>query len=367
MIRVSTDKIPSWVPHPALLYLAHTEAGISIRALARAEGRHASTILRQIRRFEQQRDDPLYDSALTTLGRTLIFPTDEKDSPAMTALPRADAALVDDTRIIREAKRILRRLCETGAFLAIAADMDKAIVLKQTPPDKTTRIGVLDRPVAEAFAVKDWIEKKTDGRVTTYVITTAGRAALKRMLMDEAAPQPGFAEAPMPFGDQHREWGEKHVMQPGADSPQTLRYNLAESPLALLARRKDKAGNPFLSAELVAVGERLREDFELAQMGPRVTQNWDRFLTAGDRGSFTSAGPGEGARGARDRVASALRDLGPGLGDVVLRCCCYLEGLEAAEKRMGWSARSGKIVLRIALQRLKAHYEGLGRGANLIG
>ena len=48
---------------------------------------------------------------------------------------------------------------------------------------------------------------------------------------------------------------------------------------------------------------------------------------------------------------------GPGLGDIALKCCCYLEGLETAEKRMGWSARSGKIVLRIALQRLLQFYE----------
>ena len=60
--------------------------------------------------------------------------------------------------------------------------------------------------------------------------------------------------------------------------------------------------------------------------------------------------------------------LGPGLGDMALRCCCYLEGLEAAEKRLGWSARSGKIVLRIALQRLRRHYEETyGGDAPLIG
>ena len=58
-----------------------------------------------------------------------------------------------------------------------------------------------------------------------------------------------------------------------------------------------------------------------------------------------------------------MDDLGPGLADVVMRVCCFLEGLESAEKRLGWSARSGKIVLKIGLQRLKRHYEARrGRG-----
>ena len=127
--------------------------------------------------------------------------------------------------------------------------------------------------------------------------------------------------------------------------------------LTTLARRRDKDGEPFLTSDLVAAGERLREDFELAQLGPRVTQNWQKFLT-GERPDFCSSEPASnGSSRARDRVAAALSDLGPGLGDVALRCCCFLEGLEITEKRMGWSARSGKIVLRIALQRLKRHYD----------
>ena len=114
-------------------------------------------------------------------------------------------------------------------------------------------------------------------------------------------------------------------------------------------------------------GERLREDFELAQMGPRVTQNGERFLTGGDRaGPSPVLAPSSGPEGARKRVRAALHDLGPGLGDVALRCCCFLEGLETAERRMGWAARSGKIVLRIALERLKRHYEEQGYNG-LIG
>jgi hypothetical protein len=147
-----------------------------------------------------------------------------------------------------------------------------------------------------------------------------------------------------------------------------VRYNLSESPLTALSRRRDKDGEMFLTIQQVAAGERLREDFELAHIGPRVAQNWDRFLTAGDRGGYPTETGAGGSSSARDRVALALRELGPGLGDMVLRTCCFLEGLEVAEKRMGWSARSGKIVLRIALTRLIRHYEDTyGKGSPLIG
>ena len=70
---------------------------------------------------------------------------------------------------------------------------------------------------------------------------------------------------------------------------------------------------------------------------------------------------------ARERVSAALRELGPGLADMALRCCCHMEGLETAERKLGWSARSGKIVLRIALLRLKRHYEDLGDAGKMIG
>jgi len=283
----------------------------------------------------------------------------------MTAPIRRASSVADETSVNREARRILRRLCEPAAILAVAPDLDKAVVLKGS-----VRSAVLDRRVAQAFALKDWIAVAQSGKVVTYAITPAGRAALKRILeMAEPEHVEGFAEAQSPFAAQHRIWDSRSVMEPGAAEPRKLRYNLAESPVAVLARRRDSDGKPFLSPEMVAAAERLREDFELAQIGPRVAQNWDRFLTGTDQGGFGSGSPAEGGstRG-RARVAAALRDLGPGLGDVALGCCCYLEGLEVAERRMGWSARSGKIVLRIALLRLKRHYdEAYGGRSPLIG
>ncbi len=349
--------LPAWLPEDARLYLAHVGGARSIRELARAGGCHASTVLRKVRAFELRRDDPLVDRALSEFeeaGAPRLCDPEMEEGTTMSAPIRTGfASQPDEATINREARRILRRLCEMGAVLAVAPDMEKAVVLKSA-----VRIAVIDRAVAQAFALKDWIAVKLAGRVTTYEVTAAGRAALKRLLDEDQAALTGFAEAPMVFADQHRVWDERAVIDDGASQPRRMRYNLAESPFAALARRRDKDGKLFLEPDLVVADERLREDFELAQMGPRVAQNWDRFLTGGDRGAFQAdAGAAEGPSRARARVAAALRDLGPGLGDVVLRCCCFLEGLEAAEKRMGWSARSGKIVLRIALLRLKRHYE----------
>ncbi len=368
--RSAAASLPGWLPPAVRVYLDHIDEGLSLREIARREGRAASTVLRQVRRFEMRRDDPLWDEALSALARAHVrahAAPDQKEA-AMSAPMRLTPPLLDDATLDREGRRILRRLAETGAVLAIAPDMEKAAVLRTMPGGHTARTGVVDRALAQAFALKDWIACRKPGRISTYEITSAGRAALKRMLdAEDRAAVPGMAEAATPFADQHRDWAEREVTDEAGR--RRLRYNLAESPVAVLARKRDKDGKVYLEQDLADAAERLREDFELAQMGPRVAQNWERFLTGGDRGGFRAdSGIAEGPRAARDRVAAALRDLGPGLGDVVLRCCCFLEGLETTEKRMGWAARSGKIVLRIALMRLKRHYdENYGRSGPLIG
>lgn len=372
--------LPEWLPGQVRLYLSHTEDGVSIRSLARKVGLNASTVMRQVRRFEMRRDDPLMDEALSCLSRgslpeTLPAPDpDRKDASTMTAPIRAVSQMTDEATLMREGRRILRRLAEPGAVMAIAADMEKAVVMREFADGRSTRTGIVERAVAQAFTLKDWIQCRKPGRVSTYEITSAGRSALRRMIEDEdqrrqdgMAGGHGMAEAGGVFAGQHRVWGERQVMDD--DGPRRLRYNLAESPVSVLGRRRDKDGKPFLESPLIEAAERLREDFELGQMGPRVAQNWEKFLTGGDRGSFRpDGGASEGPGQARNRVAAALRDLGPGLGDVALRVCCFLEGIEAAERRMGWAARSGKIVLRIALMRLRRHYdETYGRHGPLIG
>ena len=143
--------MPEWVPVEARHYLSHVEMGRPIRALARSSHCHASTILRQIRKLETLRDDPLVDDALETLGRASRDRTAMKKETPQMIQPEIQG-MPDDETLAREARRILRRLCETGAVLAIAADMEKAVVVRDGPDGATTRTGVVDRPVAQAMA-----------------------------------------------------------------------------------------------------------------------------------------------------------------------------------------------------------------------
>ena len=371
MQNTATAGLPAWVPTAVRHYLDHIEAGLPIRALARRANVHASTILRQVRRYEGRRDDPLIDDALRALSRHLPgAPGTTREAAGMTHQTRQATGageIMTEERMTRDAARVLRRLSEPGAVLAVARDMELGVVVREGPDGAPQRTAVVERDMAQAMALRDWIScTDTSARIARYQLTALGRAELRRMLTRGDDPR-GMAESQAPFraaGDDN-DTPDAHLSH--------LRSTLGESPLAALARRRDKDGKAFLPRELVAAGERLREDFELSQTGPGVTQDWDRFLTGTiDRspatGGMSGGMSGGSASAARDRVVAALRDLGPGLSDVVLRCCCYLEGLETLERRMGWSARSGKIVLRIALQRLKRHYtETGGKFGPMIG
>ncbi len=363
--------VPSWVPQPAIHYLAHTESGTSIRALARLAGCHASTVLRQIRSYESKRDDLLVDEGLRRLGHHVL-----RHSRAGSQIKEANETMIEATshttqtltedQLTAQTRRVLLRLCETGAVLAVSGDMDKAVVVRDTPGGGASRTTVVDRAIAEAMALKSWITCGNSGRVLQYTITARGRSALNQMIAETENHALGFGDAPAGFTGQTDDQATQSTARTSS-AAKRLRYGFAETPLVALARRKDRDGRPFLSAGLVRAGERLREDFELGQINiPRSMGSWDTVLTdIEDAGQSLSHDRCAGR--ARARVVGALRDLGPGLGDMALRCCCYLEGLEKAERRMGWSARSGKIVLRIALQRLKRHYDGLGDAGGLIG
>lgn len=130
----------------------------------------------------------------------------------------------------------------------------------------------------------------------------------------------------------------------------SVTVNVAESPLAWLMSRK------MIDARQFEAGERLRGDFELAALGPRVTMRWSARVDGGGGGGLD---PTMAQVAAKRRFDAAMVGVGRGLSDIVWRVVCANEALPTAEKGLGWPARSGRIVLTLALDRLADHY-GLG-------
>lgn len=142
-----------------------------------------------------------------------------------------------------------------------------------------------------------------------------------------------------------------------------------ESPLSWLRRRRDKAGEPLINDVQFSAGERLRVDFEIARLMPRVTVDWERAANGGGRagmGAMHRLELGERALAARERVNQALSAVGPELAGVLVDVCCHLKGLEQLEKAAGWPQRSAKIVLLVGLSALARHY-GLEHRAHADG
>jgi len=131
----------------------------------------------------------------------------------------------------------------------------------------------------------------------------------------------------------------------------SVTVNLAESPLGWLFSRG------IVSQAQFDAGERLRADWERAQLAPRVTMDWDSAPVARGRGGST-AGPDPSASqiDSRRRFDEAIACAGPGLADILWRVVCAGEGMRQAESALGWPARAGKLVLIFALDRVAAYY-----------
>jgi Domain of unknown function (DUF6456) len=127
--------------------------------------------------------------------------------------------------------------------------------------------------------------------------------------------------------------------------------NRAEEPIAWLHARG------MISDRQFEAGVRLRDDFLRSASGPRVTMAWDAAPPERTRRSApTPQEPTAAQVGAKGRLDGALAAAGGGLADILLRAVCIGEGLETAERAMGWPARAGKVVLCLGLDRVADYY-----------
>mgnify|MGYP001765356599 CR=1 FL=1 len=137
--------------------------------------------------------------------------------------------------------------------------------------------------------------------------------------------------------------------RPPARGRRSVTVNLAESPLTWLHARG------HLSDVQFAAGECLRRDFEAGQIMPGMTMRWDQVRVQGGPADRTLTAT-ERQIAARARFDGAVSAAGPGLSDVLWRVVCAGETLPDAERALAWPVRSGKLVLKLALDRVAGFY-----------
>ena len=160
--------------------------------------------------------------------------------------------------------------------------------------------------------------------------------------------QPETHDDPRPLAERGLPGGRRLASGRPARS---VTVNQAESPLAWLHARGHLTDRQF------DAGEKLRGDYERASLGPRITMGWNPEPRGkGRRGPAEHLDPSERQLAAKQRFDGALAALGGELSDIAWRVVCDGQSMAGAERGLGWPARSGKLVLRIALDRLAGFY-----------
>jgi len=261
------------------------------------------------------------------------------------------APLLAEGQIAREGVRVLRKLMQPGARLVPGAGGYELMADGRGGEKKRLSVSAV---FVEAFRRRGWLEASGNSH-DCCTLSDAGLGWIRRAMAGDD-----------PFAAQHRIEARREIASETGSAVVTV--NEGESPLGWLRRRKGPDGRPLIEDHQFAAGEKLRADFTLAQLSPRMAVDLTAPVVAGRRGAKSDSPLPEIVLAAKQRMTHALRAVGPGLSDLLLDVCCHLIGLEEAEKQKGWPRRSAKIVLGIALDRLAAHYGvgvAVGKGSRI--
>lgn len=138
-----------------------------------------------------------------------------------------------------------------------------------------------------------------------------------------------------------------------------------EAVMRLAAARRQAA--PFLLAHHVEAARRLARIFEKAHLRQRVTMSYDPTRVGGRSGGAVQGELSASAADARRHLADLAAVMPADCWSVLFDICGLDRGLQEVEAERDWPRRGGKLVLRIALSWLAAHYgleaEARGRDA----
>lgn len=134
--------------------------------------------------------------------------------------------------------------------------------------------------------------------------------------------------------------------------------NRKSSNLSQLERMRSIDGQSYFAEDLIIAAERLAQDFEKAQLQPRISSRWEPRLEVSSASMRNHAADiSDFAANAHQRFTKAVSAIGPELSGVVIDAICFEKGLELIERERQWPARSAKLMLRTGLEILARHYQ----------
>jgi len=172
-------------------------------------------------------------------------------------------------------KRLLRRLAAASGWLeplpgppAAQGDFRFAVAEQgQTQAQPTVECRIV-----QDWQSRGWIAATPSGMLK---LTAAGRQAA-------GVDRPDHPDAVSPHRRQHGLIIEE-TRTFDADT-QKVTVDATESPLGWLVRRRDRHGRPLIDEAQYAAGERLRADFTIGGLSPRVTASWEQTIASGSSG-----------------------------------------------------------------------------------
>ncbi len=246
--------------------------------------------------------------------------------------------------ISREARRLFRLLAKPGNFLGPVSGSPGQFGISSRKTGARKAQILTTAAFLAAFSARGWISRRDENE---WLLNDTGLAWLRRALAGAD-----------PFLVQHRIEATHHI-ENNDGHMERLCVNEGEDPLGWLHARKARDGKRLISDVQLEAGLRLRRDFTLGHFAPGITMSW-QSTSQGSRRKRAHRAAGvdlsDNALAARQRFRRSLDAVGPELSGVLVDICCFLKGLEDAEKLNGWPQRSGKLVLQMALSALARHY-----------
>ena len=135
----------------------------------------------------------------------------------------------------------------------------------------------------------------------------------------------------------------------------SVRRRNAHHILRRLGKERGPQNKPFLSAAEVQAGELFQRDYNRRYGTGKMTQTLDAARVDQTRTNSTETDMIHRLDCGRAYEA-AINVLGPSLDQAALVICGEGKSLDQLEREQAWSRGSGRMILKLALQRLALHY-----------